>query len=146
MDKLLAALDNWKPFVAVVVGDFMLDELVFGDAERLSADAPVPILHAKETRRTPGGAASLAMDLAAMRATVRLVGVTGDDAEARTLRDRLDAEGLDSSGLVTDTTRPTTVKRNLVGLAQARHPQKMFRLDFESREPVADAARTELLA
>lgn len=146
MDTLLRHLDAWRPFRALVVGDFMLDELVYGDAERLSADAPVPVLLVRRVERNPGGAASLALDLAAMQGSVAVFGVTGDDAEGRALREALRRTGVETDGLIADPTRPTTLKRNLVGLAQQRHPQKMFRVDHESREPLGSDARRRLLA
>lgn len=146
MDRLLAQLASWKPFRALVVGDFMLDEMLYGDAERLSADAPVPILHVRKREQRPGGAANVCMDLAALRAHVEAFGVAGDDASADDLRDSLMREGVDSRAIVGDASRPTTVKQNLIGLAQARHPQKMFRVDFESSEPLPARVRADLLA
>ncbi len=144
LQEIISAIEAWKPFGVVVVGDFMLDELVLGDAERLSADAPVPVLRVRERRHTPGGAANLALDLAAMNASVRVVGIVGDDGSGRVLRSILEDAGIDCTGLVVDPDRPTTTKRNLVGLAQQRHPQKMFRLDEESRDPPSDQVRAEL--
>ena len=149
MDALLASLSRWQPFTAVVVGDFMLDQLHYGDADRLSADAPVPVLHVKRQEDRPGGAANVCLDLVAMKDTVRAIGVTGADAEGSQLRSSLKREGgdaIDSDSLLTDHSRPTTVKRSLIGLAQARHPQKMFRVDFESREPLTRALEEQLLA
>lgn len=138
MDELLTKLANWKPIRALVVGDFMLDQLVYGDAERLTNDAPVPVLTARRTVETPGGAANVCMDLVAMHAQVRCFGVMGDDREADLLVKVLRESGVETDGLVRDPLRPTTVKRNLIGLAQHRHPQKMFRVDFESRQPLPD--------
>lgn len=137
MDTLLAHLASWKPFTALVVGDFMLDQLVKGDAERLSPDAPVPILNVRASEDRPGGAANVCMDLVALGGTVEAFGVTGNDDHARRLRDALGREHVGSAGLIADATRPTTVKQNLIGLAQTRHPQKMFRVDYESREPLS---------
>jgi len=145
MDPLLVALERWKPFTALVVGDFMLDQLVFGDAERLAADAPVPILHVRKTEDRPGGAANVCLDLAALRGCVGAIGVIGQDAAGKALRRELVARGVGADGLVEDASRPTTVKQNLIGLAQTRHPQKMFRVDFESRAPIA-SERELLLA
>lgn len=145
MDELLQTLAAWKPFTALVVGDFMLDQLVLGNAERLSADAPVPILHAHRTESTPGGAANVCADLVALRGRVKAFGIRGDDAPGRQLHDALAAQGIDASGVLVDPSRPTTLKQNLVGLAQARHPQKMFRVDYESREPLS-AERVDALA
>jgi D-beta-D-heptose 7-phosphate kinase/D-beta-D-heptose 1-phosphate adenosyltransferase len=86
MTALLDHLAAWRPFTAVVVGDFMLDQLVYGHADRLSPEAPVPILHEQRAEDRAGGAANVCLDLAAMRGTVHAVGVTGDDAEAVLLR------------------------------------------------------------
>ncbi len=145
MTSLLNTLAAWKPFTAVVVGDFMLDQLVYGDAERLTADAPVPVLSVRRTEETPGGAANLCMDLVAMHARVLAVGVVGADPEGRLLRERLEAGGVECDGLIVDPSRPTTVKRSLIGLAQHRHPQKMFRLDLESRDPIPEATIEKIL-
>jgi D-beta-D-heptose 7-phosphate kinase / D-beta-D-heptose 1-phosphate adenosyltransferase len=137
MDSLLRHLADWKPFTALVVGDFMLDQLVYGDAERLSADAPVPVLQVRRQESVPGGAANLCANLVAMHGRVIPCGVVGDDPEGRELAGAMKDAGIATEGLIVDTGRPTTVKRNFIGLAQARHPQKMFRVDYESREPVA---------
>lgn len=146
MDTLLRTLANWKPLTALVVGDFMLDQLVYGNAERLAPDSPVPVLHVRRTESVPGGAGNLCRDLAAMRGRVIAVGVTGKDAEAKILREALSTEGIDASGLVACGDRPTTVKRNLIGLAQHRHPQKMFRVDYESCEALDGVVRGRLIA
>ncbi|MBM4108928.1 MAG: D-glycero-beta-D-manno-heptose 1-phosphate adenylyltransferase [Phycisphaerae bacterium] len=145
MDPLLEAMSAWKPFSALVVGDFMLDQMIHGAAERLSADAPVPVLHVSHVEDRPGGAANVCLDLLALRGSVHALGVVGEDEHAHRLRRSLADQGIDVTGLVADPSRPTTVKQNLVGLAQGRHPQKMFRLDFESRAPVPDAVRLAML-
>lgn len=145
MDTLLDSLSRWKPFTAVVVGDFMLDQMVHGSAERLSADAPVPVLLVERVEDRPGGAANVCLDLLALRGSVRALGVVGDDEHAHRLRRALAEQGVDVSGLIADPSRPTTVKQNLIGLAQGRHPQKMFRLDFESRTPIAEPVRRAML-
>jgi D-beta-D-heptose 7-phosphate kinase/D-beta-D-heptose 1-phosphate adenosyltransferase len=143
-EHLRRALAEWKPFTALVLGDFMLDEQVYGEAERLSADAPVPVLLVKRRDFRPGGAANVCMDLAALHAKVLAFGVTGNDGPGATLRRELAAQGIDCGGLVEDASRPTTLKQNLVGLAQGRHPQKMFRVDEESRAAVSGAAEEEI--
>jgi D-beta-D-heptose 7-phosphate kinase/D-beta-D-heptose 1-phosphate adenosyltransferase len=146
MDTLLAHLARWKPFSALVVGDFMLDELVYGNAERLSADAPVPVLQALRQESAPGGAANVCADLVALGGRVIACGLVGEDEAGRTLRAAMEAGGTETSAVVIDRGRPTTVKKNLIGLAQARHPQKMFRVDFESREPIEGASLRNLVA
>ena len=136
MSKLMEQLASWRPFRALIVGDFMLDQLEYGHADRLSNDAPVPVLHVQRVEERPGGAANVALDLAAMRAAVHAFGVVGEDGHGDTLRSLLDRSGISPKGLVADSSRPTTRKKSLVGLAQHRHAQKMFRLDYESTSPI----------
>ena len=145
MSKLLDQLAAWKPFTAIVVGDVMLDQLVFGNADRLSPEAPVPVLSVQRTEDRPGGAANVMLDLVAMKATVHAIGVTGNDREANLLRSALAAAGVNADALVTDLSRPTTVKGSLIGLAQHRHAQKMFRVDYESREPLSAEIERQLV-
>ncbi len=145
MDPLLEHLSSWKPFSAVVVGDFMLDQLVYGDAERLSADAPVPILLVQSQQHNPGGAANVCLDLVELSGRVSALGVIGADGTGGILSGEMARRGIDAAGLVVDAQRPTTVKQNLIGRAQARHPQKMFRVDYESRAPLGREMVAKLL-
>ena len=96
----------------------MLDEIVHGDAGRLSPDAPVPVLKAEREERSAGGAAHVARCLTALGGEVVCCGVVGADQAASHLRDCLAESGVDTVGLLEDAGRPTTVKRSLVGLAQ----------------------------
>ena len=145
MPTLLDQLGSYHPFTALVIGDFMLDQLVYGAAERLSPDAPVPVLKATKTEDRPGGAANVARCLTALKGTVKCFGLVGNDAEGRRLKETLVKEGINVDGLIADPTRHTTVKRSMVGLAQHRHPQKMFRLDIETPSPPEDGVLEELL-
>jgi D-beta-D-heptose 7-phosphate kinase/D-beta-D-heptose 1-phosphate adenosyltransferase len=77
---------------------------------------------------------------------VSALGVVGDDEAGKRLREALGASGVDASHLTTDASRPTTRKLNLIGLAQARHPQKMFRVDFESSDAISGDVESRLLA
>ncbi len=129
----------------MVVGDFMLDQNVYGAAERLSPDAPVPILKASRREHAPGGAANVALCLGALQGDVRCVGVVGSDPEGQILRGALQEAGCHIDGLIEDQSRPTTVKCNMIGLAQHRHPQKMFRLDTEASDPLSDEVSQRLL-
>jgi D-beta-D-heptose 7-phosphate kinase/D-beta-D-heptose 1-phosphate adenosyltransferase len=132
----------------LLVGDFMLDETVRGAAERLSPDAPVPVLAVDGEdgfERRPGGAGNVAACLRGLEASVCVVGLVGDDDAGRHLSQTLAELGCDVAGLVVDPSRPTTLKRSLVGLAQHRHPQKMFRMDIERRVPASDEIVARLL-
>src|ERR1043166_3173946 len=113
MSHLLDKLSAWKPFRAVVVGDYMLDEMVFGNVGRRANDAPVPVMHVQRREHRAGGAANVCLDLLAMKGSVAALGVVGGDKAGDQLRAALTGVGVDASGLVTDKARPTTVKSNL---------------------------------
>lgn len=130
----------------MVIGDFMLDQHVYGAAERLSPDAPVPVLHATKFEDRPGGASNVSLCLRGLKGEVLCFGVIGADREGEILRTKLAEAGCDVNGLFADATRPTTIKRSMIGLAQHRHPQKMFRMDIETREPLDEAQYRRLLA
>ncbi|HEY8506562.1 MAG TPA: PfkB family carbohydrate kinase, partial [Gemmataceae bacterium] len=130
----------------LVLGDLMLDRYVWGDAERISQEAPVVLLRADRREERLGGASSVATMLRALGAKVSLAGVVGADAAGDQLRGMLTGLGVDPEGVVTDPARPTTLKERYIGRAQARHPQQMLRVDYETREPVADRTERELLA
>ncbi len=147
LTNLLSKLRDYQPFSVMVVGDFMLDEMVYGAAERLSPDAPVPVLRVdqKRTRHQAGGAANVALCLMALLGKVKCFGIKGHDEAGQNLQALLRSAGCDADGLITDPGRPTTVKRSLIGLAQHRHPQKMFRLDQESTDPLDNEIQQQLL-
>jgi D-beta-D-heptose 7-phosphate kinase/D-beta-D-heptose 1-phosphate adenosyltransferase len=142
--ELISLLDRWQPRRVLVAGDFMLDHYTYGNADRLSPDAPVPVLSTEREQATAGGAANVVQNLRALRCEVSLLGVIGDDQAGEQLRALLDEDHDAAEGLVRVPGRPTTVKHNYVGLAQHRHPQKMFRADVEDSSPI-DAATVDAL-
>jgi D-beta-D-heptose 7-phosphate kinase/D-beta-D-heptose 1-phosphate adenosyltransferase len=128
----------------VVVGDVMLDRYVWGDAERISQEAPVILLHADQREERLGGASSVATMLRALGARVALVGVVGADANGSRIRQLLSDLDIDHDGVIADAGRPSTVKERYIGRAQQRHPQQMIRVDYEVRDPIAKAVEAEL--
>jgi len=145
-ERLIHFLDGWKCRRILVAGDFMLDRYTYGNAERLSPDAPVPVLAEERQESRPGGAANVCLDLRALRCDVACVGVVGDDPDGASVRDALQAAGCTTRGIVHCHGRPTTVKHSFIGLAQHRHPQKMFRVDREERCCVPPEVEAKLLA
>jgi D-beta-D-heptose 7-phosphate kinase/D-beta-D-heptose 1-phosphate adenosyltransferase len=121
----------------LVVGDVMLDRYVWGDAERISQEAPVILLRADKREERLGGASSVATMLSALQAEVSLVGVVGRDGDATRVQQILEGLHVKQEGVCVDPSRPTTVKERYIGRAQHKHPQQMLRVDFESRQPVA---------
>lgn len=128
----------------LVVGDVMLDRYVWGNAERISQEAPVILLRADMREERLGGASSVATMLQALGADTSLIGVVGRDADGMRARQILTDLGIDTAGVVTDVARPTTVKERYIGRAQSRHPQQMIRVDYENREPVSREVEQEL--
>lgn len=145
MNQLIQLLDRWQSPRVMVVGDFMLDHYVYGNAERLSPDAPVPVLAAQRDETRAGGASNVAILLRALRCEVTCIGITGNDQPAHELAVHLGDAGCDSNGLLRVDDRPTTVKRSYIGLAQHRHPQKMFRVDWEDHCPVDQATEQRII-
>ncbi|MBN9522679.1 bifunctional heptose 7-phosphate kinase/heptose 1-phosphate adenyltransferase [bacterium] len=128
----------------LVVGDVMLDRYVWGNAERISQEAPVILLRADRREERLGGASSVATMLAALGAETSLVGVVGPDADGLRSRQMLTDLGIDAEGVLTDAGRPTTVKERYIGRAQARHPQQMIRVDYEDRSALDSSVEREL--
>jgi D-beta-D-heptose 7-phosphate kinase/D-beta-D-heptose 1-phosphate adenosyltransferase len=129
----------------LVLGDVMLDRYIWGDAERISQEAPVILLHADKREERLGGASSVATMLRALGARVALAGVVGADSNAERIRQLLIELGIEHEGLIVDQGRPTTVKERYIGRAQHRHPQQMIRVDYEVRTPVAGTIQQYLL-
>lgn len=115
-----------------IVGDIIADQFVHGEISRVSREAPVLILRHERTETVPGGAANCAMNVAALGATAHLVGVIGDDAAGRALREKLEATGVVCSAVEVATSAQTTTKvRILAGRAHAPR-QQVIRIDYEA--------------
>ncbi|MGC9199298.1 MAG: D-glycero-beta-D-manno-heptose-7-phosphate kinase [Acidobacteriaceae bacterium] len=129
MDAVLGLLEGGFGRLSVLVaGDLMLDRYILGEVDRISPEAPVPVLrHAQRSERA-GGAANVAMNLAGLGCKVFLAGFWGEDKDKDELAALLAAAGIDTSSVVA-TTQPTTSKTRIVG-----RRQQLLRLDVESRE------------
>ena len=109
----------------LVVGDCMLDQYWFGDAERISPEAPVPVVRVLRTDARLGGAANVALNITTLGAKAALMSVAGEDEAGHTLRSLLEASGIESL-LQTDSSIKTTVKLRIIA-----RQQQMLRADFE---------------
>lgn len=134
-ETLLKTVTNLGSPRVLVVGDFMLDVNVFGDALRISPEAPVPILKVTKTEYNCGGAGAVAANLTAFGALTVCLGIIGEDQNSEILKKELAETGADISGLITVNDRPTITKQRLIGLAQHRHQQQLFRIDQECTDP-----------
>lgn len=116
-DRILGLLEGAKDRRIAVIGDAMLDVYLRGDVERISPEAPVPVVRVRERRYALGGAANVAQNVAAIGAECDLVAAIGNDAGGETLRSMMAAIDADSSSLVV-VSRPTTTKTRIVARAQ----------------------------
>ena len=129
----------------LVIGDLILDRYVWGDAERISQEAPVILLREDRQETRLGGASNVANMLRGLDAEVTLAGVVGDDADGKVVAEDLTRFGVDCSALVVDSDRPTTCKVRFMGRAQHRHPHQMLRVDREVRHPIRTEVAQQLL-
>ncbi len=130
-------LDQLRQQRILVVGDVVLDEYLHGVPTRLSREAPVPVLEFERRTSIPGGAANPAHNIAAFPAQVSVASVVGNDDEGRQLIDLLAQAGVDPGCIMTDPSRPTTVKTRIVAGGSLRLPQQIARIDRISRLPIA---------
>lgn len=121
----------------LVVGDVMLDRYWFGDTERISPEAPVPVVHVSKVDERLGGAANVARNAASIGAQISILGVVGDDEPGRRIEELLKAQGV-KSFLQRDASLPTTVKLRVVA-----RQQQLIRLDFE-QAPTHEALLNKL--
>lgn len=130
----------WIGRTVIVLGDVMLDEFVWGEVNRLSPEAPVPVVEARRRTVRPGGAANAAANVASLGGRVLLGGVVGNDAPSERLRGALAECGVDDRGLVVDAQRVTATKTRVVA-----HGQQVVRVDAEDRAPVSPEIEKALL-
>jgi rfaE bifunctional protein kinase chain/domain len=123
-----------------VLGDVMLDRYFWGDVDRISPEAPVPVVRVTSRSARLGGAANVAANLRALGVDVTITGVVGDDREAAEVRALLEELGIDDGGLVEVRGRETTEKVRII----ARH-QQVVRADFESDGSLDEEIRRRLL-
>jgi rfaE bifunctional protein kinase chain/domain len=124
----------------LVVGDLMLDEYVWGSVERISPEAPVPVLSVTREEFTLGGAGNVAKNLAALGAGVAVAGVVGRDSQGEKLRAELAKLGVDGDAVVDEPKRPTTRKTRII----AEH-QQVLRIDRETTNEISAASTDALL-
>jgi D-beta-D-heptose 7-phosphate kinase/D-beta-D-heptose 1-phosphate adenosyltransferase len=140
-ERIREIVDGIASASMMVIGDVMLDRYVWGLVSRISPEAPVPVVDVHDETSRLGGAANVATNVMSLGARCRLVGVLGDDAVGRDLRDRAGRMGVAVGGLVVDPGRPTTVKTRVIA-----HNQQVVRTDKESRREVEGSVQEALLS
>ena len=138
--RLERLIDEFRNVRLLVLGDLVLDEYIWGQVERISPEAPVPVLHVRNETTMLGGAANAARNVVALGGSVDCCAVIGEDAAGRRLVELLKDLGVDPSGLVHDPERPTTRKSRVIA-----QTQQIVRFDRETAEPLAPRIGRELM-
>lgn len=135
-------LTNSLPNLKIaVIGDIMVDRYVFGDVNRISPEAPVPVNRVSSVKEVLGGAGNVASNLANLDCHVYLGGVAGDDDHGRMLQQLLDEDGVNTSGVLYEKNRSTITKMRILG-----DRQQMMRLDFETIRPIDSDEESKLVS
>lgn len=127
-------MERLRTLKVLVIGDVMLDRYLHGRVDRISPEAPVPVVELKSTENRPGGAANVAVNIHAFGATPYLIGVIGDDVDGGLLSQSLHELGIETEYLIKSQHRPTTVKSRILSGGQ-----QLLRLDQEVQSDLGEA-------
>jgi D-beta-D-heptose 7-phosphate kinase/D-beta-D-heptose 1-phosphate adenosyltransferase len=143
-----SGMPELKPLRVLVAGEVILDRYVWGDVERISPEAPIPVLRPHRREEKPGNAGFVMANLRALGARPLALSVVGADRNGTTLRDMFRALGVDTRGLIIDPDRPTIVKERMLGSVQSanRATQQLLRIDEEDPRPLTPARERMLKA
>jgi D-beta-D-heptose 7-phosphate kinase/D-beta-D-heptose 1-phosphate adenosyltransferase len=139
--RLLEIIARFPGRRVAVLGDLMLDRYLWGRVDRISPEAPVPVVEVERESDSLGGAGNVAANLRALGAAPALIGVVGDDEAGRRMLQALAERGVDADGVIVDRERPTTVKTRIVA-----HSQQVVRADRESRADITGDVERRLHA
>lgn len=138
--ELPAVFQQFKQLTVLVVGDVMLDSYIWGTVDRVSPEAPVPVVQVKKRDFRMGGAANVALNVQALGAKPIICSLIGDDDAGKKFLSTLDAQGMSRDGIIVTPSRPTTVKTRVI----ASH-QHVVRVDDESDAPANAAEQQQML-
>ena len=130
----------------LVIGDLALDEMIYGDAERISREAPVLILQHTQTKLILGGASNAAHNASTLNnGKVAVIGLIGEDYHADLLKETFDKANIDNSGLIVDKNRKTIVKTRISGSITTSITQQIVRIDRQSKGPICAETENEII-
>ena len=132
---LIDLVENLGRPKILVLGDIILDRYIWGNATASARKRPVILLREDREEIRLGGASNVANMLAGLDTDVMMAGVVGSDADGDVVRKELEAAGVEVSGVISDSSRPTTVKERYIGRAHHRHPIKCCEWTGKSKRP-----------
>lgn len=141
MVNLISSFKSLKKIKVGVIGDLVVDSYVIGTITRISPEAPVPVLHAKEMKHIPGMAGNVALNLISLGAEVYLIGRTGEDRGGLDLMDYLNKEKIDTEGVIQQALYPTAIKQRVIASSQ-----QLLRIDHEEVTPLSIEAEMAVTA
>lgn len=145
-EELIKHLDKLKEPKILVIGDFALDEMVYGNTERISREAPVLILEHYETKKILGAASNAAHNVSKLNeGKCAAIGVYGDDYYGVKLLEILKEKRIDTSLMVLDKKRKTTTKTRISGSCNQSITQQIVRIDRQTKTPLSDETETRLI-
>jgi rfaE bifunctional protein kinase chain/domain len=145
LSALASLLPAFSRAEVVVVGDFVADEYVYGETDRVSREAPVLIVRYESSELKPGGAGNAAQNLAALGVKVRAIGAVGDDALGTALLDEMEEGGIDVSAVERVRGRPTEAKTRILAGGRSTRRQQMIRLDRTPAAPLPPAVERRIV-
>ena len=140
MSELSSLIEKFSSLRVLVIGDLMVDAYTWGKVNRISPEAPVPVVNVVKRESRLGGAGNVVLNIASLGAKPYVCSVIGDDATGETLQGILQASGLSTSGIITEKGRPTTVKERVIAGSQ-----QLIRVDSETEAPISAASSKALL-
>ena len=144
--KLVSYIKKLKEPNVLVIGDLALDEMIYGDAERISREAPVLILQHTRTKLILGGASNAAHNVSTLNGSkVGVIGVCGDDYQSGQLIETFEKAGIDCRYLVKDPARKTTTKTRISGSITTSITQQIVRIDRQTNEPVSKETEEKII-
>lgn len=145
-EELIKYLDKLSQPKILIIGDFALDEMVYGNTQRISREAPVLILEHYETKKILGAASNAAHNVSRLnQGKAGAIGVYGDDYYGSKLIQILEEKGIDTSLMVMDKTRKTTTKTRISGSCNQSITQQIVRIDRQTRAPLSEETQEKLI-
>ena len=145
-DKLISSIKKLSESKVLIVGDLALDEMIYGDAERISREAPVLILQHTKTKLILGGASNAAHNVATLNnGKTGVIGVAGEDYYSELLFDTFDKANIDCSKIVQDKTRKTIVKTRISGSITTSITQQIVRVDRQSKGFISEETEQKVI-
>ena len=140
MSQLSSLIEKFSSLRVLVIGDLMVDAYTWGKVNRISPEAPVPVVNVIKRESRLGGAGNVVLNIASLGAKPYVCSVIGDDSTGETLQGILEAVGLSTAGIITEKGRPTTVKERVIAGSQ-----QLIRVDSETEAPISVASSNALL-